>query len=225
MGKVFTASPTGSTRCTTPEHAVSWKVETSTSYKIVAPAKQTTDNDSYWGDVFNLVGLLQPLGTECVSSKGLLMQLCEELGTGLRGQGEMIAQRETEESSFLQHDVYRLIRNSEVLANQRIIGTRYLYKVKGYREKLPKARGGQRRKHFCTSGSHPTSACSTFSACTCNLTTENYCNIASFAINPDTRRSTTGYFFIMGGGPVSFGSVTQTLTSQSTAEAELIALS
>ena len=45
---------------------------------------------------------------------------------------------------------------------------------------------------------------------------------ASFATDPDTQKSTTGYIFMMGGAPVSFRTVTQTLTAQSTVEAELI---
>lgn len=48
---------------------------------------------------------------------------------------------------------------------------------------------------------------------------------ASFAANPDNRRSTTGYIFMFCGAPVSFGAVTQTLVAQSTVEAELIAAS
>lgn len=47
----------------------------------------------------------------------------------------------------------------------------------------------------------------------------------SFATNPDTRRSITGYLFMMGVGAVRFGLATQTLTTQSTVEAELNALS
>ena len=48
---------------------------------------------------------------------------------------------------------------------------------------------------------------------------------ASFAANPDSRKSTTGYLFMFCGAPVSFGAVTQTLVAQSTVEAELIAAS
>ena len=48
---------------------------------------------------------------------------------------------------------------------------------------------------------------------------------ASFGANPDNRKSTTGYFFFLGGGLVSFGSKTQSLTAQSTVESELQALS
>ena len=47
---------------------------------------------------------------------------------------------------------------------------------------------------------------------------------ASFAADPDTQKSTTVYIFMMRGAPVSFGTVTQTLTAQSTVEDELIAL-
>lgn len=48
---------------------------------------------------------------------------------------------------------------------------------------------------------------------------------ASFGANPDNRKSTTGYLFFLGGGLISFGSKTQTLTAQSTVESELQALS
>lgn len=48
---------------------------------------------------------------------------------------------------------------------------------------------------------------------------------ASFGANPDTGKSTTGYLFFLGGGLISFGSKTQSLTAQSTVEAELQALS
>ena len=48
---------------------------------------------------------------------------------------------------------------------------------------------------------------------------------ASFGANPDNRKSTTGYLFFLGGGLISFGSKTQSLTAQSTVESELQALS
>ncbi len=48
---------------------------------------------------------------------------------------------------------------------------------------------------------------------------------ASFAANPDNRKSTTGYLFLLGGAPISFGSKTQSLTAQSTVETELMAIS
>ena len=48
---------------------------------------------------------------------------------------------------------------------------------------------------------------------------------ASFGANPDNRKSTTGYIFFLGGGLISFGSKTQSLTAQSTVESELQALS
>ena len=48
---------------------------------------------------------------------------------------------------------------------------------------------------------------------------------ASFGANPDNRESTTGYLFFLGGGLISFGSKTQSLTAQSTVESELQALS
>ena len=48
---------------------------------------------------------------------------------------------------------------------------------------------------------------------------------ASFGANPDNRKSTTGYLFHLGGGLISFGSKTQSLTAQSTVESELQALS
>lgn len=52
------------------------------------------------------------------------------------------------------------------------------------------------------------------------------CSDTPFVSKSGTRRSTIIYhLFIMGGGLVSLGSVTQTLTAQSTVDAELIALS
>ena len=48
---------------------------------------------------------------------------------------------------------------------------------------------------------------------------------ASFGANPDNRKSTTGYLSFLGGGLISFGSKTQSLTAQSTVESELQALS
>ena len=48
---------------------------------------------------------------------------------------------------------------------------------------------------------------------------------ASFRANPDNRKSTTGYLFFLGGGLISFGFKTQSLTAQSTVENELQALS
>ena len=48
---------------------------------------------------------------------------------------------------------------------------------------------------------------------------------SSFGANPDNGKSTTGYLFFLGGGLISFGSKTQSLTAQSTVEAELQALS
>ena len=44
---------------------------------------------------------------------------------------------------------------------------------------------------------------------------------ASFGVNPDNRKSTTGYLFFLGGGLISFGSKTQSLTAQSTVESGL----
>lgn len=44
-------------------------------------------------------------------------------------------------------------------------------------------------------------------------------------LNPDTRQSTTGHLFVIGGGPVSFESVTQTLMTHSKVEADFITLS
>ena len=41
---------------------------------------------------------------------------------------------------------------------------------------------------------------------------------ASFGANPNNRKSTTGYLFFLGGAPISFGSKTQSLTAQSTAQ-------
>ena len=48
---------------------------------------------------------------------------------------------------------------------------------------------------------------------------------ASFGANPDNRKSTTGYLFFLGGAPISFGSKTQSLTTQPTVESELQAFS
>ena len=48
---------------------------------------------------------------------------------------------------------------------------------------------------------------------------------ASFEANPDNGKSTTGYLFFLGGGLISFGSKTQSLTTQSTVESELQAFS
>ena len=48
---------------------------------------------------------------------------------------------------------------------------------------------------------------------------------ALFEADPDHRKSTTGYLFFLGGGLISFGSKTQSLTAQSTVESELQALS
>lgn len=48
---------------------------------------------------------------------------------------------------------------------------------------------------------------------------------ASFGANPDNRKSTTGYLFFLGGGLISFGTKTQSLTAQSTVESELQAIS
>ena len=48
---------------------------------------------------------------------------------------------------------------------------------------------------------------------------------APFGANPDNRKSVTGYLFFLGGGLISFGSKTQSLTAPSTVESELQALS
>lgn len=48
---------------------------------------------------------------------------------------------------------------------------------------------------------------------------------ASLASNPDTRKSTTGSIFLLGGGSFSFGSKTQSLFTQSTVESKLMELS
>ena len=48
---------------------------------------------------------------------------------------------------------------------------------------------------------------------------------ASFGANPDNRKSTIGYLFFLGGGLISFGSKTQSLTAQSTVKSELQTLS
>ena len=48
---------------------------------------------------------------------------------------------------------------------------------------------------------------------------------ASFAANPDSRKSTSGFIFYISGGPISFGAKTQSLTAQSTVKAEVMAIS
>ena len=48
---------------------------------------------------------------------------------------------------------------------------------------------------------------------------------ASFGANPDNSKSSTGYLFLLGGGLISFGSKTQSLTAQSAVESELQTLS
>ena len=50
------------------------------------------------------------------------------------------------------------------------------------------------------------------------------CTDASFAANPDNRKSTSGFIF-MCGGPIGLGAKTQSPTAQSTVEAELMAIS
>ena len=47
---------------------------------------------------------------------------------------------------------------------------------------------------------------------------------ASSAANPDRRKSTTDYLFLLSGAPISFGTKTLTLVAQSTVEAELMAI-
>ena len=44
---------------------------------------------------------------------------------------------------------------------------------------------------------------------------------ASFAANPNNRKSTTGCLFLTSGGPLSFGAETQGPTAQSTVDSEL----
>ena len=48
---------------------------------------------------------------------------------------------------------------------------------------------------------------------------------ASFASNPDPRKSTAGFVFFLSGVSISFGAKTQSPTAQSTVEAELMAIS
>ncbi|CAB1098696.1 unnamed protein product [Ectocarpus sp. CCAP 1310/34] len=48
---------------------------------------------------------------------------------------------------------------------------------------------------------------------------------SSVGANPNNGRSTTGYLFFLAGGLISYGAKTQTLTAQSTVEAEIQALS
>lgn len=55
-------------------------------------------------------------------------------------------------------------------------------------------------------------------------TLEGFCD-ADFAGCPDTRRSTTGFVYRLAGGPISWSAKRQTLCSESTSEAEYIALS
>jgi len=50
-----------------------------------------------------------------------------------------------------------------------------------------------------------------------------YCD-ADFAGCEDTRRSTTGYIFNLAGGPISWNAKRQTLCTESTSEAEYVAL-
>ena len=47
---------------------------------------------------------------------------------------------------------------------------------------------------------------------------------ASFAIDPDKRRSTSGYIFLFSGAPISSVSTLQLLTALSTVESELVAI-
>ncbi len=47
---------------------------------------------------------------------------------------------------------------------------------------------------------------------------------ADYAGNVDGRRSTSGYVFMMAGGPVSWSSKLQSVVAQSTTESEYIAL-
>jgi ribonuclease HI len=51
-----------------------------------------------------------------------------------------------------------------------------------------------------------------------------YCD-ASWANDPDTRKSVTGYVFFLAGGPISWSSKRQPTVALSTAEAEYMALS
>ena len=46
---------------------------------------------------------------------------------------------------------------------------------------------------------------------------------ASFANDPDKRRSTSGYIFLFSGAPISWVSLLQALTGLSTVESELVA--
>lgn len=47
---------------------------------------------------------------------------------------------------------------------------------------------------------------------------------ASIAANPDNRRSTTSYSFLLGGASTSFGEKNQSSTAQSTVKAQLMAI-
>ena len=50
-----------------------------------------------------------------------------------------------------------------------------------------------------------------------------YCD-ASWGNNPDNGKSTSGYLFMLAGGPLSFKTALQNVTAQSTLEAELISM-
>ena len=47
---------------------------------------------------------------------------------------------------------------------------------------------------------------------------------ASFTNDPDKRRSTSGYIFLLSGAPISWASSLQSLTALSTVESELVAI-
>ena len=53
--------------------------------------------------------------------------------------------------------------------------------------------------------------------------TTGYCD-ASWGNNPDNGKSTSGYLFILAGGPLSFKTALQNVTGQSTLEAEPISM-
>ena len=52
---------------------------------------------------------------------------------------------------------------------------------------------------------------------------EGFCD-ASWGNNPDNRKSTSGYLLMMAGGPLSFKTALQSVTAQSSMEAELISM-
>ena len=82
-------------------------------YKITSPSALTTGNDSYQGDIFNLARLIQYFGTKCVSPQELQTRSCEELGTEMRGEDEIIAQKETLEHEKIRNKEEPLLKQAQ----------------------------------------------------------------------------------------------------------------